>query len=344
MKRIFIKPNFWILQVAGWTLFFLISSYDSPNLIRLFSSVAIPFILTSLLRYPYKYIYAKKLNIYYVLVIISILSGICGIIYYVLRGIAYTTFFPGEFVDFNSYYMSYNRIMDIIWLVAYLSVIFFCWSFMYFGVKYYFNLQDEKDKSHNLVLLAQQAQLQMLRYQINPHFLFNTLNSIKALARRDSSLAEIMITELSEFLRYTLKHNDKTVILLEEEIEIVKKYLLLEKIRYENRLSYMFDIDDRSLKVNVLCFLLQPFVENAIKHGLKSSPKGVSIIIRSFIADSNLYIQVRNTGKWINSSEAGSGIKNVQNRLEVAYPGKHEFSINKTEEEVSVTISIKGVI
>jgi len=280
------------------------------------------------------------MTLFYVIII----STLGGLFWFYIRGFAYVILFPSSFESFGFYYKTYLEMMNLISHVTFLTSPLFGWSLMYFGLKYYFNLQEEREKSHNLVLLAQQAQLQMLRYQINPHFLFNTLNSIKALIRRESALAETMITELSEFLRYTLRHNDKTIISLEEEIEIVKKYLLLEKIRYEKRLNYSFDIDEKSLKVNVLCFLLQPFVENAIKHGLTGSPKGITIIIRSFIADSNLYIQVKNSGKWIDNSNTGNGIKNVHARLEAAYPNKYEFNINKESDEISVTIAIKDVL
>jgi LytS/YehU family sensor histidine kinase len=218
---------------------------------------------------------------------------------------------------------------------------FFAWSILYFGIKFWISMVEEKIRASRADADARQAQLQMLRYQINPHFLFNTMNSIRALIRRETESAEMMITEFSDFLRYTLQHNNKTFVPLDDEIEIARKYLLLEKIRFENRLVYSFENTAESLKIPVLCFLIQPFVENAIKHGMKNSPSGIALAIRSSINDQALHLEIENTGRWIpETEECGTGIKNVTDRLATAYPGNHTFEIEKGDKIVRVSISI----
>jgi sensor histidine kinase YesM len=352
IKSVYQKPNFWLYHIAGWTIlaigmkfFYSDKTVNSVStFFRFYVTYLIGFLLTLVLRYVYRVIYVRRKSILSIISWIVVFSTLALILWEPIDVIVSLPFWEeGELESFFDTYQPFTVLryykLNFLWYMFILV-----WSVLYFGIKTWYIQIEERVKAKKAIALANQAQLQMLRYQINPHFLFNTLNSIKALVRRESALAETMITELSEFLRYTLRHNDKTTISLEEEIEIVRKYLLLEKIRYEKRLNYTFDIDEKCLKVNVLCFLLQPFVENAIKHGLANSPKGINVEIRSYIVDSDLYLQVNNTGRWQQNKNSGSGIKNVQERLDAAYPGKYEFTIDKGDNEVSVTIAIKGVV
>lgn len=338
------KPEFWFFQVSGWIGFAITDTLttaptsltDLRHFIIWLVSIMVGFVLSLGLRLYYKHFFKKS-------------SGILSVVFLVISGslsAALLWQFIGDFVRHylifpSNYEPSYNpgefllRIYMLLW-------VYFVWSILYFGLRFWINMVEEKIRAGQADADTKRAQLQMLRYQINPHFLFNTLNSIKALMRRETVVAENMITELSEFLRYSLRHNDKTFIPLEEEIEIVRKYLLLEKTRFENRLVYSFENTAESLKVPVLCFLLQPFVENAIKHGLKNSPSGIELYICSFIKNDELHLEIENTGRWITESdESGTGIRNVTDRLATAYPGNHTFKIEKGVESVLVTITIE---
>ena len=181
----------------------------------------------------------------------------------------------------------------------------------------------------------------MLRYQINPHFLFNSLNSIQGLMYQDLKKADLMLTELSEFLRYTLKFNTDIYVSLEDEFEIIEKYLFVEKIRFDDRLDYSIQLPATLNKEKILCFLTQPFVENAIKHGMKSSPYNkIEIAVEASVDGSNLVIIVSNTGKWEeNDGDDTTGIKNVKERLDNAYPGN--YSLNISDETGHVKVEIK---
>ena len=220
----------------------------------------------------------------------------------------------------------------------------FVWSFIYYGYKLISDLGIEKNKYQETLLLAKEAQLQMLRYQINPHFLFNSLNSIQALMYKDTPLADDMLAEFSEFLRYTLKNKDEIYVPLEDEIEMISKYLYIEKIRFQDKLNYKIEMSDDTRKIKILSFLLQPFVENAIKYGMKCKQDVLSIDIQSYKHNNWLVITVENTGKWDNKDiRKGIGIENVKNRLENAYPEKHILRIIEENNRVKIKLQLNFI-
>jgi LytS/YehU family sensor histidine kinase len=185
------------------------------------------------------------------------------------------------------------------------------------------------------------TELKLLRGQVQPHFLFNALNSIQILISEDPAHAEKMISELSEFLRYTYRDKDKLFIPLGQEVEIVKKYLSMESTRFTDRINYSIDVTEKASKIEVITFLLQPFVENAVKHGIKSSPELLNIKIKGYTDANRLYLEVYNSGQWIeNQSKSGTGIENVYERLQNAYPNKYKMHIYKNPDSVCVLIEI----
>jgi len=203
---------------------------------------------------------------------------------------------------------------------------------------YKYNFREEEYKK-----LRAEAELKLLRFQINPHFLFNTLISIQGLMYHNTRLADKMLTELSEFLRYTLRYNQLVFVPLKQEIEIIEKYLGIEKIRFGKKLKYNFSIDPKTIDMEVLCFLLQPLVENAIKHGMKSNPRGVEVVVRSEMNSDWLTIEIMNTGKLnLETIKLGTGIKNVKERLENAYPDNQRFNIMQKDNWVHTIIKIRN--
>lgn len=218
---------------------------------------------------------------------------------------------------------------------------FFAWSIGYWGLKSYFEMVNEKTHSANLLLYAKNAQLQMLRYQINPHFLFNSLNSIKALTYENPGKADFMITELSEFLRATLNYNDRVYIPITEEIEIIEKYLSIEKIRFEERLKYKITFEKSILNKDILCFITQPLIENAIKHGLTNNPVGINLSINFTKIEDYLVIEILNNGVLKNTDNPnGTGLKNVTERLDNAYPDQYLFCVNQENDLVRARLLI----
>ena len=337
------NPGFWFFQLSGWIGFAITDALineasfitDLRTFTIWFVSSLVGFAISLGLRIYYRHYFRQNSGIWLTAFLIITGSLAAALLWQYLGEIVRYLLFSMKFQYYHNAGEFILRIYTLLW-------VFFVWSILYFGLKFWINMVEEKIRASKADADTRKAQLQMLRYQINPHFLFNTLNSIKALMRRETRVAENMITEFSEFLRYTLKHNDKTFISLEEEIDIVKKYLILEKIRFEKRLVYSFENTEESLKVPILCFLLQPFVENAIKHGLKNSPAGIELQIRSYMKKNELIIEIENSGRWIpESEESGTGLKNLTDRLETAYPGMHHFYIDKGETRVLVKISIQ---
>jgi LytS/YehU family sensor histidine kinase len=224
------------------------------------------------------------------------------------------------------------------------------WSALYFGIKHYRDLQAEKERALEADALAHQAQLQMLRYQLNPHFLFNSLNSIQALIREDPDRAEKMLDELSEFLRYSLIHNKVAAVSLKEEIEAVNNYLLIEKIRFEDKLDVAIEIAPAAEEFRVPVFLVHPLVENAIKHGMRTSALPLKIRLKAAAPDGSLDLEVANTGRWSDESDArlpgpggtGTGLDNVLRRLEQVYRGRYRFDVGEQDGWVRARMRIEG--
>ena len=153
-----------------------------------------------------------------------------------------------------------------------------CWTGIYFGIKYYESLQQQREATLRAATLAQEAQLKMLRYQLNPHFLFNTLNAISTLILdNENRTANQTVMRLSEFLRYTLDQDPMKKVTLRQEIEAMNLYLTTEKLRFGERLRLEFAIEERALEALVPSLLLQPLIENAVKYAVSPSEQGGTI-------------------------------------------------------------------
>jgi len=224
------------------------------------------------------------------------------------------------------------------------------WTFLYFGIKIWMEWRRQEERMEKANSLAQDAQLQMLRYQLNPHFLFNSMNSIRALIDEDETKAREMITELSEFLRYSLDSKDYSNVPLKNEIEAIQHYFAIQKKRYEDKLEVTYDINPQAGDYPVLSFLIHPLVENAVKYGMRTSPMPLTIHLKAKTSEGVLTIEVCNTGKWVESAQqekqmyasTGTGLDNVRRRLENAFPYRHRFEVFEKEGKVHVQLEIRG--
>lgn len=220
-------------------------------------------------------------------------------------------------------------------------LIFFVWSIAY--ASYFFIQNSRKQELNNLRLLSVQKdmELNVLKNQLNPHFMFNSLNSIRALIDEDPLIAKKSINHLSNVLRNTLILGQEQFIALEDELTIVNDYLQLEKVRFEERLIIKQDISSNTTRLKIPPLLIQTFVENAIKHGISKRSKGGEVKIRTVIKVNHLIIEVINDGHFDknNPVETGIGLINVKKRLTLIYPG-HSLSISNKEDKVVVLVSI----
>ncbi len=218
------------------------------------------------------------------------------------------------------------------------------WTLCYLGyhlIRRYHHSEVEKWRMEAEV---QKAQLGALKAQINPHFMFNALNNIRAQILEDPALARVTLTKFSEIFRYTLQHSDSRTVHIETELEILNQYLELLKLQYENRLEYSINADSSVMQEKIPPMMLQLLVENAIKHGISISETGGKIIVDINLCDSKLLIAVRNTGslnkKNMLEDSLGIGLQNIKERLKLIYGDLATLDISEHAPFVHVEISI----
>jgi signal transduction histidine kinase len=200
--------------------------------------------------------------------------------------------------------------------------------FAYFAFDYYVKYRDRELRGAQLAAELSRAQLQALRMQLKPHFLFNTLNSISALMYQDVEMADSMLARLSEFLRLTLDRELDQEVTLSEELEFIRRYLEIEKIRFEDRLTVSVDVSGDAGEARVPTLALQPLIENAIHHGIASRPAGGTIAIAARRDAGLLHISVSDDG--VGSEDHPSreriGLANTRARLERLYGAAQQFT------------------
>jgi sensor histidine kinase YesM len=210
---------------------------------------------------------------------------------------------------------------------------------------YYRGLRQQETKAAQLATQLAQAQLRALEMQIHPHFLFNTLNSIAALLHKDVEAADRMIARLGDFLRLTLKRSDDQTINFGQELEFLKCYLDIERIRFHDRLVVEMDVEPQALDVKVPNLILQPLVENAIRHGIAKQTNSGRIAIRAYREKQRLILQVEDNGPGLNpngsASSGGIGLNNARARLQQFYGNDFQMEIaNSAGHGVIVTLDI----
>ena len=239
-------------------------------------------------------------------------------------------------------------------------LIFIAWAAIYHGINYYQLLESERSNLLSILAankeeqlkrakaesMAHEAQLKMLRYQLNPHFLFNTLNSISSLVnKRDDSRANEMILQLSDFLRHSLYIDPVEGITLKEELDALQLYLRIEQARFGDRLSIHLDVSSEAEQLHVPSMILQPLVENAIKYAIAPCEEGGEIKISAGLyKDEMIAISVADSGpgfdeNLIDESSVGVGLRNTRERLNTFYRGNSRFLIDSNNKN-GTTISI----
>ncbi|HET9460055.1 MAG TPA: histidine kinase, partial [Sphingomicrobium sp.] len=213
------------------------------------------------------------------------------------------------------------------------------WAALYYGINYFLLLEEQIDQRERLESQASTAQLAMLRYQLNPHFLFNTLNSISTLVLlKQTERANAMLARLSSFLRYTLANESTAKVTLAQEVETLKLYLEIEKMRFEDRMRPHFRIDPETIGARLPSLLLQPLIENAIKYAVTPSESGADIWITAGREGNAVRIEVADNGEGGGSAEVaanpstGVGLANIKERLAQAYGNAHTFMTRKNEQ------------
>ncbi len=213
---------------------------------------------------------------------------------------------------------------------------------IYYLIIYYNDLQDRLLEESRLKELVTLTELNMLKSQINPHFLFNSLNSISSLTLIAPNQAQEMIIKLSDFLRYTISHQTNQQISLHKEFEIIKLYLEIEQIRFSDKLKLEWHIDSPKSTIKIPTMLLQPIYENAIKHGVYDAINEITIDTKGVNYDEFYTITISNNfeTKLTNKKGAGLGLKNVSERLRLNFGVDNLLAINTSNSLFTVKIKI----
>ncbi|MFO7445944.1 MAG: histidine kinase [Ignavibacteriaceae bacterium] len=291
------------------------------------------------LAFIFNYSINKGLKVF---VVVSTLIIFSGPAFVYLIGMPVRIFILGESTSYvnGTFFLDITRKYFVFYL--YLTCIFL--------VNYYWTeYKKQKDKALKATALANEAQLKMLQYQVNPHFLFNSLNAIQSMIEKDKDRAKEMIAELSDFFRHTLSHKNQVFISLKEEMDAVQKYLSIQKERFAERLQVSLEIDNKSLDAKIPSFLIHPLVENSIKYGFSAENKNLHLYVRSEKVNGTLTIVVKNSGTLkkedqfsVTPSGTKTGIENIKKRLDLLYPGLHEFELSENDGWVKARIVIKS--
>jgi two-component system LytT family sensor kinase len=335
---------YWICQLSGWSIWALLNivgiiSFDlfawGKIIILLFvcfAGLCVTHILRNLIK-KYSWVDLPLKKIIPRILLSSITIGIILFILY------FSTSYFSRFVQ-----LSNIKLGTIIIWISILSSIILVWFLFYLSVHLFKNYKRVEIEALIWEAAVKDFELKTLKSQLNPHFMFNAMNSVRALIDEDPENAKTALTNLSNILRYSLKMERFETVPLEEEIENVNDYLALEAIRFEERLNYNIDIDPRSSKIEIPPMMIQTLVENGIKHGVSRRTQGGKISINSKLNGSYLLIQIISSGKIDEDSlrhSKGFGIDNTKQRLNLLYGEKAIFTIkNEATDEVLAEIKI----
>src|SRR5689334_6738264 len=324
---------FWILQSVGWSGYFFLRSLSGfansmgwmwlvHTLLLTATGYSLTLLMASLFR---RLIMIRPL---WTMILSLGVVGIAAMAFSVIETWSYATFLKPDAKPVGVEYLG-AILLNFSLLAA--------WAALYYGINYFLLLENEIRERELLEGQASTAQLAMLRYQLNPHFLFNTLNSISTLVLlKQTERANAMLARLSSFLRYTLANEPTAKVTLAQEVETLKLYLEIEKMRFEDRLRPHFRIEPETIGARLPSLLLQPLIENAIKYAVTPAENGADIWITAKREGQAVRIEVADNGNGEGaeiaaSPSTGVGLANIRDRLSQAYGGAHRFETRQNE-------------
>jgi sensor histidine kinase YesM len=346
---------FWRLQALGWggaLLLRALSSLANQQPLSFLVIVLIATITGFSISLILSVIYRNLMNRTPLVTwgVTSLVLGIAVGLYAFIDSWVISLYRPGSDASFAQLFLGVFY-LDLTLLGA--------WSALYYAINFYIQVEEQADALIRLENQATSAQLAMLRYQLNPHFLFNTLNSISTLVLlKQTEPANAMLSRLSSFLRYTLVNEPMGRVRVAQEVETLKLYLDIERMRFEERLRTDFQIDAAAGEAMLPSLLLQPLVENAIKYAVSPLEEGAEIVISAQLVGQNLRITVSDTGPGLQSgvdpskvisvgpdngdpNSTGVGLANIRDRLAQAYGDNQRFEVlNRPEGGFAVVIEL----
>jgi two-component system, LytTR family, sensor kinase len=346
-------PGFWSLQAFGWSLYFAVYGFHmllfregrGSNLVRMTLAMVFGFAISSACRLWMRRIDVRSTSLGRLTLLILPASAIAaGLWFWSVRFVSLSILAgPGGFAAWirqgPPIRFLYPMFMDF--------VVFVIWSALYVTLKLWSDWNRERKQAEEALKSFQARQFQTLCYQMNPDFLFNALNAIRALIVEDRRKAKRLVTDLSEFLRHSLEGGGSGTVALSREVDAVRRYLSIEAARNEASLVSKVDLDPAAAEYPVPVFFLNPLVESALRQGMKSSvfPLRLSVSAR-MINGEDLRVTVRQSGRWEASGApqaADSGeakMRWVRRMLETAYPGRHRIGYDRDGEGARLRIEL----
>ena len=338
---------FWSLQIGGWGLFTLLNLAGRQYFVHFhFSELVNSLVLgicllisTSALRKFYQYkLKPENLLVGFLQMILG--SMIASVITTLLFSIIIFTNKAAIFKGSNELLL--QQILLGSPMIMFLILV---WSLIYLMFKKQQQLKRVQQEQDALEQSLKAARLEILLSQLNPHFIFNAINNIRALILEDSNSARDMLADLSEVMRYTMQIDKDKLILFRDEIEVVKQFIALNKLQFEDKLQVQFDLADKTLNYSLPPMVLQLLIENALKHGIGKLKQGGKVVITSLLNENHWAITVENSGVLLFDSaeskeSSGVGIKNIKQRLVLVYGEQASFSLEPSPLGVIATIKL----
>jgi len=335
---------FWALHTLGWSAYLITQYlgallYEKPTsyLKVVLAAAAGGFLLSAPLRYLYRRLWGKPFAVLAPAVLLA--SWVVALGWRVIINSSFMHWVePGGMAGEPWY--------SIFWGTLSSTYLVLCWSGLYFGIKYYEALQEQRESMLRASALAQEAQVKMLRYQLNPHFLFNTLNAISTLILDNQGrIANQAIGRLSDFLRYTLDQDPMKKVTLRQELDALNLYLGIEQLRFGDRLKLEYDIDEGVAQALVPSLVLQPLVENSLKYAVAPREEGGRLRIEAREADGRLLLIVADDGPGLPvgvelGAGRGVGFRNTRERLAVLYGDQQKLAVRFSRPGLRIEITM----
>lgn len=338
---------FWPLQVGGWTLYSVLAGFGAI-LVQNSVSGALVFVavrtgaglaLTTALRYPFRRMRESSVPLpIRTAAVASLCTFATGIDFFVAETVSGWLPF-----SINFHHVPAVREASLLPRLA----IYICWSALYFAVGYWRKNQEDRERLLRREAETRQAELQLLRAQVNPHFLFNALNSI--LAEKDHpDNVEAIAQSLADYLRFSLRQNEDLAP-LGEELDAIENYLRVEKVRFDDRFEYTITGDSIARAALAPAAVIQPLVENAVKYGTLTSKGPLRILVTAVAEAGSLLVSINNSGSWVepeNEHGTGTGLTNLRRRLDLIYAGRamltHEIGEDLVSSRVRVPLQLQS--
>lgn len=342
--------RYWILNFVGWICFALLmltlrkvlfTNNDDVNRVYYlliegvlcgFLGFLLSFIILYFIEYHFKIDKYNATDVLKLIAVVLLVQVLYSVLLWPMLDIPAIAF--------------YNKPVDIgfdrkLWNMPHFFGYYLVWLFVVLTIKLVHHINTIKLNQLRLESHLKEAQLNTLKGQINPHFMFNSLNNIRGLMLEDVSKSRHMLTTLSETLRYSLTKSSVNAIALEDELEMVENYVSISKIQFENRLEFQTSIDENTLDKQIPPMIIQMLVENALKHGISNLKKGGLVMLKTAILDHCLLIEVSNSGRLAKTKNSTQlGINNIKKRLELLYGKKALFTLADKDNNVVATIKI----